>query len=222
MFSIIIKLCLVRGQHQKQQQYVPTTRTRTTTTIIDFSKYIYADHCLHLCFFQYHHSFSHVYIFWFSPINTLCMLHIVLSYRRNNSSCPPKSPIWRIPLQLETLMQVLRWLLGKVTPLSTYILDCSWLLTCIACINCSYRHKWWSALESSTHENAEGAVALADYQVDSANLELTEDIFGLGAVESKTLNKTKMVIGSSFVLFYWYSLIYNLYIFPSVIVFLPG
>jgi len=37
-------------------------------------------------------------------------------------------------------------------------------------------------LQSSTHKIAEGGVALADYQVDSANLALTKDIFGLGAV----------------------------------------
>merc|ERR1712194_893289 len=36
-------------------------------------------------------------------------------------------------------------------------------------------------LQSSTHGIAEGAVALADYQVDSANLALTMDIFGVGA-----------------------------------------
>eukprot|EP00751_Fragilariopsis_kerguelensis_P046009 CAMPEP_0170996812 /NCGR_PEP_ID=MMETSP0736-20130129/12469_1 /TAXON_ID=186038 /ORGANISM="Fragilariopsis kerguelensis, Strain L26-C5" /LENGTH=119 /DNA_ID=CAMNT_0011423347 /DNA_START=122 /DNA_END=484 /DNA_ORIENTATION=- len=37
-------------------------------------------------------------------------------------------------------------------------------------------------LQSSAHEIAESAVALADYQVDSANLALTKDIFGLDAV----------------------------------------
>jgi len=34
-------------------------------------------------------------------------------------------------------------------------------------------------LQSSAHEIAQGAVALADYQVDSTNLALTKDIFGL-------------------------------------------
>mmetsp|Transcript_31280 Transcript_31280/g.35006 ORF Transcript_31280/g.35006 Transcript_31280/m.35006 type:complete len:141 (-) Transcript_31280:190-612(-) len=38
-------------------------------------------------------------------------------------------------------------------------------------------------LQSSTHKIAEGGVALADYQVDSTNLALTKDIFGLNAVE---------------------------------------
>mmetsp|Transcript_25875 Transcript_25875/g.29457 ORF Transcript_25875/g.29457 Transcript_25875/m.29457 type:complete len:137 (+) Transcript_25875:105-515(+) len=37
-------------------------------------------------------------------------------------------------------------------------------------------------LASSAYEIAEGAVALADYQVDSANLALTKDIFGVGTV----------------------------------------
>jgi len=37
-------------------------------------------------------------------------------------------------------------------------------------------------LQSSAHEIAEGAVALADYQVDSSNLAITKDIFGLAAV----------------------------------------
>jgi len=37
-------------------------------------------------------------------------------------------------------------------------------------------------LQSSVHELAGGAVALADYQVDSANLALSTDMFGLGAV----------------------------------------
>jgi len=37
-------------------------------------------------------------------------------------------------------------------------------------------------LESSAHEIAKGAMALVDYQVDSANLGLTKDIFGFGAV----------------------------------------
>jgi len=36
--------------------------------------------------------------------------------------------------------------------------------------------------KSSVQEMHEGAVALADYQVDSTNLALTKDIFGLGAV----------------------------------------
>mmetsp|Transcript_25871 Transcript_25871/g.29455 ORF Transcript_25871/g.29455 Transcript_25871/m.29455 type:complete len:128 (+) Transcript_25871:105-488(+) len=40
-------------------------------------------------------------------------------------------------------------------------------------------------LASSAYEIAEGAVALADYQVDSANLALTMDIFGSGAVSEK-------------------------------------
>ena len=38
-------------------------------------------------------------------------------------------------------------------------------------------------LNSSTHEIAEGVGALADYQVDTVNLALTKDIFGLGAFE---------------------------------------
>ena len=38
--------------------------------------------------------------------------------------------------------------------------------------------------QSSTHEIAKGAVTLADYQLDSANLALTKDIFDLGAVSS--------------------------------------
>jgi len=37
-------------------------------------------------------------------------------------------------------------------------------------------------LQSSAHEMADGAVVLADYQVDSTNLALTKDIFGLGTV----------------------------------------
>merc|ERR1712238_260249 len=37
-------------------------------------------------------------------------------------------------------------------------------------------------LQSSTYEIAKGAVALKDYQGESANLALTNDIFGLGAV----------------------------------------
>merc|ERR1712194_517270 len=37
-------------------------------------------------------------------------------------------------------------------------------------------------LQSSVYEITEGAVALKDYQDDSANLALTNDIFGLGAV----------------------------------------
>mmetsp|Transcript_20950 Transcript_20950/g.23515 ORF Transcript_20950/g.23515 Transcript_20950/m.23515 type:complete len:120 (+) Transcript_20950:109-468(+) len=37
-------------------------------------------------------------------------------------------------------------------------------------------------LQSSVYEITEGAVALQDYQGDSANLALTNDIFGLGAV----------------------------------------
>jgi len=37
-------------------------------------------------------------------------------------------------------------------------------------------------LQSSTHGIAKGAVALADYQVDSSKLALTNNIFGLDAV----------------------------------------
>ena len=40
-------------------------------------------------------------------------------------------------------------------------------------------------LKSSAYEFAEGTSALANYQVDSANLVLTKDIFGLGVVEGK-------------------------------------
>ena len=44
-------------------------------------------------------------------------------------------------------------------------------------------------LQSSAHEIAKGAVALADYQVDSANLALTKDIFGFGAVSKNDESK---------------------------------
>ena len=44
-------------------------------------------------------------------------------------------------------------------------------------------------LQSSAHEIAQGAVALADYQVDSANLALTKDIFGLGAISKNEAGK---------------------------------
>mmetsp|Transcript_36600 Transcript_36600/g.41355 ORF Transcript_36600/g.41355 Transcript_36600/m.41355 type:complete len:105 (-) Transcript_36600:266-580(-) len=44
-------------------------------------------------------------------------------------------------------------------------------------------------LQSSTYEIAEGAVALKDYQGDSANLALTNDIFGLGAVSENDKGK---------------------------------
>jgi len=37
-------------------------------------------------------------------------------------------------------------------------------------------------LQSSAHETTNGAVALAEYQVNSANLAFTKDIFGMGAV----------------------------------------
>jgi len=37
-------------------------------------------------------------------------------------------------------------------------------------------------LQSSVHEITEGTLSLADYQVDSTNLALTMDIFGVGAV----------------------------------------
>ena len=40
-------------------------------------------------------------------------------------------------------------------------------------------------LQSSAHEITEGTVALAEYQVNSANLAHTKDIFGVGAVECK-------------------------------------
>ena len=44
-------------------------------------------------------------------------------------------------------------------------------------------------LQSSAHEIAEGAVALADYQVYSLNLALTKDIFGLGSVSENDEGK---------------------------------
>ena len=43
--------------------------------------------------------------------------------------------------------------------------------------------------QSSAHEMADGTVALADYQIDSANLALTKDIFGLGAVSENDEGK---------------------------------
>jgi len=45
-------------------------------------------------------------------------------------------------------------------------------------------------LQSSAHEIAEGVVALVDYQVDSAKLALTKDIFGLDAVSQNDKNAT--------------------------------
>ena len=67
--------------------------------------------------------------------------------------------------------------------------------------------------QSSTHEIAKGAVTLKDYQPDS--------IFGLGAVPEnnncKKRNRKKKLIWSSFILFHWYTLTYNLRIFPSFI-----
>ena len=44
-------------------------------------------------------------------------------------------------------------------------------------------------LQSSAHEINEVAVALADYQVDSANLVLTKELFGLGAVSKNDESK---------------------------------
>ena len=53
--------------------------------------------------------------------------------------------------------------------------------------------------KSSAHEIAEGAVALADYQVDSANLRLTKDIFGLDAGsqndKGEIKNRIKKLLG---------------------------
>mmetsp|Transcript_39161 Transcript_39161/g.43821 ORF Transcript_39161/g.43821 Transcript_39161/m.43821 type:complete len:130 (-) Transcript_39161:92-481(-) len=40
----------------------------------------------------------------------------------------------------------------------------------------------WQYLTSSVDEIAEGAVVLADYQVDTDNLELTKDMFSMSAV----------------------------------------
>ena len=52
-------------------------------------------------------------------------------------------------------------------------------------------------LQSSSDKIAEDAVALADYQVDSANLALTKDIFGMGAIseneEGWIINKIKKI-----------------------------
>jgi len=44
-------------------------------------------------------------------------------------------------------------------------------------------------LQSSAHEIAEGGVVLADYQVNSANLALTKDIFGLDSVSTNDDSK---------------------------------
>jgi len=44
-------------------------------------------------------------------------------------------------------------------------------------------------LQSSAYEITKGAVALADYQVDSANLALTKDIFGSGVVSENEEGK---------------------------------
>ena len=61
-------------------------------------------------------------------------------------------------------------------------------------------------LQSSANEIAKDAVALADYQVDSANLVLTTDIFGFGAVsendKGKIQKRIKELIWSSLLLFY--------------------
>ena len=50
-------------------------------------------------------------------------------------------------------------------------------------------------LPLSVHEITEGAMALADYQVDSAHLALINDIFGFGAIflkkKSKKWNETE-------------------------------
>ena len=76
-------------------------------------------------------------------------------------------------------------------------------------------------LQSSVHGIAESAVALADYQVDTANTALTKKFFGLGAAsetdEGKIQIRIKKMLWNSFMLFYWYLLTYNLYIFRSFI-----
>ena len=63
-------------------------------------------------------------------------------------------------------------------------------------------------LQLLSHEIAKGAMALADYQVDSANLELTEDIFVLADNskndEGEIWNGIKDLIWSSFRLIYLY------------------
>eukprot|EP00751_Fragilariopsis_kerguelensis_P017272 CAMPEP_0170850960 /NCGR_PEP_ID=MMETSP0734-20130129/10941_1 /TAXON_ID=186038 /ORGANISM="Fragilariopsis kerguelensis, Strain L26-C5" /LENGTH=145 /DNA_ID=CAMNT_0011220973 /DNA_START=162 /DNA_END=600 /DNA_ORIENTATION=+ len=53
-------------------------------------------------------------------------------------------------------------------------------------------------LQSSANEIAEGAVAVADYQVDSASLALTNDIFGVGVVsENKEVGPDPIVARES-------------------------
>ena len=47
-------------------------------------------------------------------------------------------------------------------------------------------------LQSSAHEISNGVAALANYQVDSANLALTKDIFGFGAFSGETCDDRKI------------------------------
>ena len=60
-------------------------------------------------------------------------------------------------------------------------------------------------LQSSVLEIAKGAVVLADYQADSANLALTTDIFGFGVVsendEGKIWNRKKEADMEQFLFF---------------------
>ena len=64
-----------------------------------------------------------------------------------------------------------------------------WLLTFIAGMDYSCRQERWSIFKSFPYEITEGTSVLTDYLVDTANLALTKDVFGLVAVSEKDEGK---------------------------------
>jgi len=79
--------------------------------------------------------------------------------------------------------------IGKInTYQRTFLIVAGSLLSLIVLIAVATK-KDGQHLESSAYEIAESAAALADYQVDSANLALTKDIFGLGAVSQNDVGR---------------------------------
>ena len=93
-----------------------------------------------------------------------------------------------MPLQLETLIQLMEWFLGKVIPINVLC----WLLLVAGSLPAlliwiSITDKTGGQyLKPSLHDIGEGAGALVKYQVGTVNLALVNAVFEMKRVRYKT------------------------------------
>ena len=148
------------------------------------------------------------------------MIHIVPSHQQNNSSCPLKTPLWRLPYQLETQIQLMKLLYGKSTPIN--VLSWLYLAPYLHCV-CWLQLQAQEVVIIYNHPQMDCGRCSGTCRLSSwlCQLSTHQRHFWHGCCFWKWRrwdNKQKKEIEmEQFIFFYLYSLTYNLYILPSFI-----